>query len=228
MSQNLLDTSLKTPPLENGDRLTREEFERRYCATPEKTKAELIAGIVYMASPLRVTHGEPHAAIITWLGNYWGATPGVQLADNTTVRLDMDNEVQPDALLRVEIGGRSSISEDEYIEGAPELIVEIAASSASYDLHDKLNVYRHHQVQEYLVWRVYDNEFDWFRLIDGQYAQLEPNVEGVICSQVFLGLWLDRSALLAGRLAEVLAIVRQGVSTAEHQSFVNQLAARTA
>lgn len=228
MHQNLLDTILKTPPLENGDRLTCEEFERRYCATSEKTKAELIAGIVYMASPLRVTHGEPHAAIITWLGTYWGATPGVQLADNTTVRIDMDNEVQPDALLRVEIGGRSSINEDEYIEGAPELIVEIAASSASYDLHDKLNVYRRHQVQEYLVWRVYDNEFDWFRLIDGQYAQLEPNVEGVICSQVFPGLWLDRSALLAGRLAEVLAIVRRGVSTAEHQSFVNQLAARTA
>lgn len=224
----MMATTLTIPPLENGDRLTRIEFERRYSTTSEKTKAELIAGVVYMASPLRVTHGEPHAAIMTWLGIYWAATPGVQLADNSTVRLDMDNEVQPDALLRVEIGGQSSINEDDYIEGAPELIVEIAASSVSYDLHDKLNVYRRHQVLEYLVWRVYDRAFDWFRLIEDKYVQLEPNVEGIICSQVFPGLWLYKSALLAGKLAEVLAVVQQGTSTPQYQSFVDRLAARTA
>ncbi len=211
-------------PLENGDKLTRQEFERRYHAMPRLKKAELIEGIVYVASPLRIkSHGEPHAYIMTWLGVYKAATPGVGLADNTTVIIDADNEPQPDAILRIEQGGQSTISKDDYVEGAPELIVEIAASSASYDLHEKLKVYRRNQVQEYLVWRVYDNQFDWFTLNEGKYIQLEPNTDDIVCSQVFPGLWLAKSALLSGNLAEVLAILNHGLSTSEHQSFVEKL-----
>ena len=39
-------------PLEHGDHLTREEFERRYEAMPHVRKAELIEGVVYMPSPV--------------------------------------------------------------------------------------------------------------------------------------------------------------------------------
>lgn len=224
IDQRAIASTLTLPPLENGDKLTRIEFERRYHAMPQVKKAELIEGIVYMASPLRLRkHGEPHARIMTWLGTYWAATPGVGLADNTTVRLDTDNEPQPDALLRIERGGQSCVSDDDYVEGAPELIVEIAASTASIDLHDKLNVYRRNQVQEYLVWRVYDQQFDWFRLQEGDYIQLEPNENGIICSEIFPGLWLKQSALLAGDLAKVLEIVQQGIATTEHQMFVKSL-----
>ncbi|MCC5640555.1 Uma2 family endonuclease [Nostoc sp. CHAB 5844] len=217
----LADTTsqlLTIPPLENGDKLTRAEFERRYHAMPKLKKAELIEGVVYVASPLRIkSHGEPHAYIMAWLGTYVAATPGVGFADNTTVLLDADNEPQPDALLRIEQGGHSRITEDDYVEGAPELIVEIAASSASYDLHEKLKVYRRNGVQEYLVWRVYEHQFDWFRLNEGEYVQLEANSDDIVCSQVFLGLWLDKAALLAGNLAKVLAILQQGLSTPENK-----------
>ncbi|MBD2342557.1 Uma2 family endonuclease [Anabaena subtropica] len=212
------------PPLENGDKLTRPEFERRYDAMPQVKKAELIERIVYMASPLRVTgHGEPHADIMLWLGVYKVATPGVRLADNATVRLDADNEPQPDACLRITNGGQTTVSNDDYIEGAPELIVEVAASSVSIDLHDKLKVYRRNQVQEYLVWRVYDAQFDCFKLREGEYVQMEANTDGVICSQVFPGLWLDKLALLTGNLAKVLEVLQQGLASAEHQSFVEKL-----
>ncbi|ALF54925.1 hypothetical protein ACX27_22230 [Nostoc piscinale CENA21] len=215
---------LTTPPLENGDKLTRAEFERRYHAMPYLKKAELIEGVVYVVSPLRIkSYGEPHAYIIAWLGVYKAATPGVGCANNTTVLLDSDNEPQPDALLRVEQGGQSRITEEDYLEGAPELIVEIAASSASYNLHEKLKVYRRNQVQEYLVWRVYDRQFDWFRLNEGEYIQLTPNSDDVICSLVFPGLWLAKSALLSGDLAQVLATLQQGLSTPEHQTFVEKL-----
>jgi Uma2 family endonuclease len=217
-------TLLTISPLENGDKLTRLEFERRYHVMPHLKKAELIEGIVYMASPLRITnHGNPHARIITWLGNYWSVTPGIELGDNATVRLDCDNEPQPDALLRIEVDGQSTISQDGYVEGAPELIAEIAASTVSIDLHQKLNVYRRNQVQEYLVWRVYDREFDWFKLNDREYIKLEPNSNEIICSQIFPGLWLDKSALLAGDLARVLAVLQEGLSSAEHQDFVKKL-----
>lgn len=213
------------PPLENGDQLTRIQFELRYKAMPEIKKAELIEGIVYMAAALRYkSHGEPHAYIMGWLVTYQAATPGVGIADNTTVRLDADNELQPDGLLRIEQGGQSTISEDDYVEGAPELIVEIAASTASIDLHQKLKVYRRNGVQEYLVWRIYDREFDWFRLNNGEYIKVEPNQEGIIYSQVFPGLWLDKAALLTGNLAKVLAVLQQGLASQAHQDFVQQLA----
>ena len=218
--------SLTIPPLENGDKLTRWEFERRYQAMPHLKKAELIEGIVYMASPLRFeSHAEPHANIIGWLALYKAATPGVRLGDNATVRLDIDNEPQPDALLRIDKGGQSTISQDDYVEGAPELIVEIAASSASYDVHQKLNVYRRNQVQEYLVWRFYEQEIDWFWLQTGEYIKLEPHSDGIMRSQIFPGLWLDKNALLMGDLGKVLVILQRGLETAEHRDFVNKLTA---
>lgn len=215
---------IEIPPLESGDRLTRMEFERRYEAMPNIKKAELIEGVVYIQTSVRCrSHAEPHAKIVAWLGNYLAKTPGVDLLDNTTLRLDDDNEPQPDAMLRIEVGGQSVITDDDYVEGAPELIVEIAASSASYDLHDKLKVYRRNRVQEYLVWRVYNKKFDWFRLDRGEYILLEPNADGVICSEVFPGLWLAVSALLDGDFTEVLAVLQRGLATAEHQAFVESL-----
>lgn len=224
LTQDTIKPVQLIPPLENGDRLTRSEFERRYHTMPDVKKVDLIEGIVYMASPVRIrSHGKPHAYIMGWLATYESATLGVELADNTTVRLDADNEPQPDALLRIENGGQSRISEDDYVEGAPELIVEIAASSAAIDAHDKLKVYRRNQVPEYLIWRVYDGEFDWFILKDGEYRQLEANADGLFCSQVFPGLWLDKSALLAGNLAKVLEILQQGLASVEHQIFVEHL-----
>ncbi|HEY9853188.1 MAG TPA: Uma2 family endonuclease [Leptolyngbyaceae cyanobacterium] len=213
------------PPLENGDQLTRVEFERRYNAMPDLKKAELIEGVVYMASALRITqHGEPHADIIGWLSFYKAFTPNLQLGDNCTVRLDLDNEPQPDALLRIAVGGQSTISQDGYVEGAPELIVEIAASTVSIDFNQKLKVYRRNGVQEYLVWRVLDSEFDWFRLNAGEYIKLEPDSNGIIYSQIFPGLWLDKAALLAGNLAKVLEVLQQGLASQSHQDFVQQLA----
>jgi Uma2 family endonuclease len=213
-------------PLENGDRLTRLEFERRYRAMPRIKKAELIEGLVYMASPLRFEpHAEPHGRVMTWLGVYQAATLGVRFGDNATVRLDLDNEPQPDGVLRLDerVGGQSRIDEDGYIEGAPELIAEIAASSAAYDLREKLQVYRRNQVQEYLVWQVYDRRIDWFRLKEGEYIALQPDSQGIVRSEVFPGLWLVVPALLAGNLAEVLGALQLGLKTPEHTAFIEKL-----
>jgi len=214
---------VKLPPLENGDRLSRAEFEQRYSAMPHLKQAELIEGVVYVSSPVRVIHSQPHAAIMTWLGVYSAVTPGIACYDNPTVRLDADNEPQPDAVLRLEQGGTSCISDDGYLEGAPELVVEIAASSASYDLHDKLRVYRRNGIQEYIVWRTYSQQIDWFYLEDGEYKPQAPDATGILRSQQFPGLWLAVSALLMGNLAVVLHTLQQGIGTTEHQTFVETL-----
>jgi len=218
---------LTVPPLENGDRLTRFEFERRYNAMPKLKKAELIEGTVYMASPLRFEpHAEPHGDLMGWLWTYKIVTPGVRLGDNPTVRLDLDNEPQPDAVLLIDAqsGGRSHLSQDGYVEGAPELVAEIAASSATVDLGDKKRAYRRNGIQEYLVWQVFEQRIDWFRLEAGEYVNLYPDATGVIQSQVFPGLWLDQSALLAGDMQQVLTVLQTGLNSVEHQAFVQQLA----
>jgi len=218
-------STLAAPPrLENGDRLTRAEFERRYQAMPSLKKAELIEGVVYVGSPVRYTHhGQPNFLIEGWLAVYCAATPGTAGAGNTTVRLDLDNEPQPDVLLRLEHGGRSRISADGYVEGAPELAVEVAASTASYDSHDKLGAYRRNGVQEYVIWRVLDGELDWLALREGSYERLMPDEAGVLRSEVFPGLWLNVQALLAGDLAAVLATLQLGLATPAHAEFVEHL-----
>jgi Uma2 family endonuclease len=218
------------PPLQNGDRLTRAEFERRYAAMPNVTKAELIEGVVYMPSPVSEQHGSPHFDLITWLGVYRWGTPGVRGGDNTTLRLDLDNEPQPDAFLRLlpEFGGQSSLSPEGYVEGAPELVAEISATSASYDLHAKLNVYRRNNVREYIVWRVWDNAIDWLALREERYVQLAADADGRFRSEVFPGLWLDSAALLQGDLTKVNQVLQQGLASPEHAAFVGMIQDRAA
>jgi Uma2 family endonuclease len=214
------------PPFQAGDRLARAEFERRYQAHPEIKKAELIEGVVYMPSPIRFEqHSSPHFVIITWLGVYQAHTPDLRGGDNATVRLDLENEVQPDALLRLDeaAGGQSKVTADDYLEGPPELIVEIAASSASYDLHDKRRVYARSGVQEYLVIQMYEQRIDWWALREGVYQPLPADDQGILRSEVFPGLWLQTTALWANDLAMILAVLQEGLASLEHMAFVERL-----
>ena len=198
--------------LENGDRLNRDEFERRYTASNIK-KAELIEGIVHVASPLRYTpHGKPHSHIITWLGTYQAAIAELEVGIEPTVRLDCDNEPQPDAVL-FRLGGNAQIDADGYITGAPELIAEIAASTVSYDLHSKKRTYERSGVKEYIVWRTLDGQIDWFILENGAYRNLEPDAAGIIRSQEFAGLWLNVNAILNNDMSTVLKTLQTGLAS---------------
>lgn len=185
--------------------MSRHEFHRRYEQHPEIKKAELIEGVVYVASPARAEqHGEPEHDIGTWLGVYKSRHRStVRGANEATVILDLDNEPQPDLCLW-HVDGNARINERGFIEGPPELIVEVAASSASYDLHAKKQAYRRNGVREYLVWRVYDAAIDWWELVEGEYVPLPVAADGIIESRAFPGLRLDTKALLAGDLEAVL------------------------
>lgn len=216
-----MTTTSPTAPLESGDRLTRPEFERRYKASTVK-KAELIEGVVYVASPLRFQqHAEPHSRIHGWAWTYQVMTPGLRLGIEPTVRLDLDNEPQPDIVLLIDeaAGGQARLSADGYLEGTPELVIEIAASSAAIDLGDKKQAYRRNGIQEYLVWQVFENRLDWFSLVDGDYQLLPVDTEGVVRSVAFPGLWLAVTALLQGDMAQVLRVLQTGLQSPEQQRF---------
>lgn len=221
---SLKKKTVPPPPLKHGERLTRDEFERRYEAMPHLKKAELIGGIVYMGSPVRDDiHGKPHGYIMAWIGVYCAATPGVNFSDNATVYLDFNNEAQPDALLRIDEGGASLLNDKGYIEGAPELIVEIAGTSADYDLHEKLEAYLRNGVAEYIVWQTQERRLDWFRLVNAEYVPMLPDADGLIESQAFPGLRLAVNALIEGDLATVLSELQEGLETDEHAAFIRQL-----
>jgi Uma2 family endonuclease len=214
------------PPLTAGDRLARAEFERIYQAHPEVKRAELIEGVVYMPSPVHFTkHSQPHSDIMAWLGVYRAATSGVLVGDNATVRLDFENVVQPDAVLRLDPkhGGHSRVSADDYLEGPPELVVEIAASSAAYDLHDKRRVYARNGVREYLAVQMYEQKVDWFVLREGVYVTSRPDAGHILRSEVFPGLWLNPAAIFSGDLAAMLAVLQQGLASPAHSGFVARL-----
>ncbi|MEL7502821.1 MAG: Uma2 family endonuclease [Cyanobacteria bacterium J06554_6] len=218
--------SQQLPWLESGDRLTRDEFERRYAAMPELKKAELIEGVVYVPAALRFkSHAKPHGNLMGWLWIYSVFTPQVELGDNPTIRLDLDNEPQPDAVLMIAptAGGQARLSPDDYIEGAPELAVEVAASSTAIDMHDKKHAYRRNGVQEYLVWQVFERRIVWFELSGGEYVSLPTDESGVIRSRAFPGLWLDTAAMLANENETVLNCLREGLTSPDHQAFVSQL-----
>ena len=213
-------------PLENGDRLSRAEFERRYTAHPEIKKAELVEGVVYMASPVRAQqHGMPHSVINGLLMLYCAVTPGLRMADNSTLRLDHDNELQPDVAVWLDesLGGHTRITTDDYLEGTPELIVEIAASSVAYDLGTKRNVYRRNGVAEYIVLIPYEQSVQWLAWADGEYGELPTDEQGIIRSRIFPGLWFSPAHFWANDLPGLLACLQLGLTTPEHAAFVEAL-----
>jgi Uma2 family endonuclease len=213
------------PPLRHGDRLTRDEFERRYNAMPHINKAELLEGMVYMPPPVSLEHGRPHLHLVTWLGNYIIRTPGVTGGDNASVRLDLASEPQPDAHLRIleSHGGSSRETADHYVDGAPELVAEVAVSSIPIDLNTKLPLYQRHGVREYLLWRVPDQAIDWFILRGDHYDRLLLGPDGVYRSETFPGLWLAPLALVRDNLAVCHQVASQGHASPEHADFVRRL-----
>jgi len=221
---------LRLPPLEAGDHLDQATFHARYKAMPPSFHAELIGGMVLVPSPLSREHGVYHALVMGWLTQYWIATPGTLTWDNATTILGEASEPQPDGALIIEpaCGGQTGLSEEGYATGAPELIVEVASSSASIDLHAKRRDYEQAGVLEYVVIVVRQGVIRWFMLQHDAYQDVPTDADGIYRSRVFPGLWLHADALLRLDGGQVMQTLQQGLATPEHATFVQQLQARRA
>jgi Uma2 family endonuclease len=220
----------RIPPLEAGDHLDQATFHERYEAMPPAFRAELIGGMVIVPSPLAQGHGVYHALVMGWLTHYWIATPGTLTWDNVTTILGERSEPQPDGSLVIDpaCGGQTGMSEDGYTTGPPELIVEVASSSASIDLHTKRRDYERAGVLEYVVVVLRQIFIRWFVWQAGTYQDMAADPDGIFRSRVFPGLWLHADALLRLDGAQVMAVLQQGLATPEHAAFVQQLQARRA
>ncbi|HEY2249673.1 MAG TPA: Uma2 family endonuclease [Planctomycetaceae bacterium] len=215
------------PSFNNGDRMTRAEFHDIYDKMPEDFRAELVGGVVYMASRRSLSHGKSHVYLHGVLAMYEARTPGTEAAGNATVLLGDEGEPQPDLFLRIlpEFGGQSQTTPDDYVAGAPEFVLEGATSSRSIDLHAKYDDYRRYGVQEYVVVCVEERQFRWFDMRSD--CELKMDADKILRSQTFPGIWIDSHAVWAGNRLRLQATLQLGLATAEHVEFVKELAARS-
>ncbi len=216
----------QVPPLVEGQRLSRDEFLRRWEAMPQVKRAELIKGVVHMPSPLNLEHGDTDLDLGAILWTYAAYTPGTK-ANSASTSFMLQDAPQPDCHLRIlpEAGGRTKRT-GRYLEGGPELVGEVSLSSAAYDLGDKFDVYDEAGVLEYVVIFLKEQEIRWFHRQDGKLQPMPEPAGGIWRSHVFPGLWLNGPAFLAGDMAQVLATLQQGLQTTEHAAFVQELAHR--
>jgi Uma2 family endonuclease len=215
------------PPLKDGDRLSQEEFHRRYEAYPEDIKIELIGGVVHVAAPrVAAPHGLCKSELCGVLGLYHAATPGTEAASRLTLLLSENSEPEPDLLLYLlpKYGGRSRPNAQDYLVGAPEFVAEVSHATRELDLKKKKKDYLDAGVQEYLVVDLEKGRLHWFHFPSRK--KLKPDKQGLWKSQVFPGLWLDADALFARDSARLIAAVGHGLASPEHAAFVSLLASR--
>jgi Uma2 family endonuclease len=211
--------------LHSGDVMSRADFHRVYELAGPDIRAELIQGVVFVASPVGGWHASYHGVLATLLGTYHLRTAGTQMCCDATVLLAADNEVQPDLLLRIlpECGGKSRLSSDGYLEGPPEFVVEVAHSSRSMDLNTKHRIYRDHGVAEYLVASISEGRLRWFDLRTD--AELPLPDDGIIRVCSFPGLWIPSEAFFAIDGETLMNTLNAGLASPEHAAFVERLSA---
>lgn len=214
--------AISTPPLLEGDSLTSAEFLRRWEEIPDLKHAELIDGIVYMPSPVSLSHQEFQSFLNGWLTIYSLATPGCRPAVEGTWLMGEGQVPQPDATLRIlpEYGGQSRV-EGLFPAGAPELVVEISISSRSRDFGTKKRLYERMGVREYLIVVPRIRELVGFGLAPSGFVPADT-ADG-FRSAVFPGLWLDTNSLWALDLTGMNAVLQQGIASPEHAEFVAKL-----
>jgi Uma2 family endonuclease len=214
------------PPLENGDQLDQKTFHARYEAMPEDCRAELIGGIVYLASPQKVPHSEAQCLTVRWLDEYSEATPGTEALANNTQILGPESEPEPDGCLFIasEYGGRVFVDPDDFLNGSPDLVAEVSSSTESIDLHRKKLDYEKAGVREYVVLALRTQQVFWFFRQRGKFKEVPLPADGIFRSRAFPGLWLDAEAMLRNNRQQVLAALKQGLASPEHAAFLAKLA----
>ena len=200
------------PPLEAGQRLDQTTFHERYEAMPPGIKAELIGGVVYMPSPVRGRHGEIVGRVLFVTNTYRRDTPGLRTGSDVTIELDDLREPQPDIHLRImpEYGGRTRVS-DGYIVGAPELIMEVSASTRLIDLGPKKLDYERAGTLEYVVFGLSPDEVFWHVRQGDRLVRVSADTDGIYRSAAFPGLWVDPRALFGNDLAGLIATLERGL-----------------
>jgi Uma2 family endonuclease len=221
----MLSPVVRPPGLVTGERLTVEEFLRRWEELPDLKNAELIDGVVYLGSPVSLEHGRLDTRIIWWLAHYACLTPGCDSGNNSTWLMS-GSAPQPDVYLCIlpAHGGQSG-NKGPLAAGAPELVAEICVTSADLDLGPKLALYQRAGVREYITVEAFGQRLIWRVLDNSSYIAQALPPDGIFRSRFFPGLWLDVAAFWANDRTKMLAVLNAGLASEDHRIFVERIAA---
>jgi Uma2 family endonuclease len=162
-----------------------------YIASPQSAhKSDLIEGVFVMASPASFVHSELQAFLLTTMRNFVNQhNRGVVLGENSAYRLNEDNVYQPDVSFLAH--ERMSLAGEVYVEGAPDLAVEVLSpSSRRYDLVEKRVNYARFGVREYWVVDPIERTATVYELLQQEWVPVRAE-DGVLRSRVLDGFWLQ-------------------------------------
>ena len=209
MLPSLRRTDPRQIELHNGDRMSREEFLRRWEQIPELKQAELIKEVVYLASPVSTARGSYDILLGSWLSFYaYASGQDLLITGNTTLLLD-DRSFQPDIAV---VKRRQGLAKTPYLEQLPDLVVEISYSSQSYDLGPKLAAYRSAGIRDYITVLLREQRVEWRVLSGSRYRVLNASKDGILRSVNFPGLWLDTNALFPHDRQRLFGAIHSGLA----------------
>jgi Uma2 family endonuclease len=205
--------------------MSQTEFADLYRRTPDSVAAELIGGVVYVSPPPSNEHDAAHMWLSAILMTYKMSVVGIEIGSSISLVMDDEFQPQPDLILRrlPEFGGRSITRADGSIQGPPELVVEIAYSRRSIELHTKMAEYARCGVVEYLVYMIDEKRLRWFDLPTEQ--ELFPEESGIFKIRQFPGLWIDQQAITANNRSQMIAVLQSGLAKPAHRSFARKMQA---
>lgn len=185
---------------------TYDDFRARIC---EDQKADLIDGVIYMASPENTDANELFLWLVMVMNLFNRKQKlGKVYGSRVACRLDDRNAPEPDILFvsaknlgKVKRGG---------LAGRPDLAVEIVSpDSVERDYQKKRDLYERFGIPEYWIIDEHEEQVILLRLDSkGKYRQV-PSKKGVLKSQVMADFWLDPNWLWQRPFSDELEVLQQ-------------------
>ena len=177
--------------------VTVEEFVLR---VQDGQKADLLGGVIYMASPDSREAADVNGFLHTLLNFFvrkrrLGKVYGPRSAFRLFPDSDEPYAPEPDvAFVRQE---RVHLWKGSLFQGPPDLAVEIVSpESIDRDTLTKRDAYERAGVREYLIVDLLQSQCTLLRLEGGTYAEVQPSGT-TFRSEVIQGFWLDTAWLFA-------------------------------
>ncbi len=174
----------------------------------EDQKADLIDGVIYMASPENIEHNELLEWLTEILGPYVRAR---KLGRLTTSRVAyrLATHVAPEPDIAFVAASRLHILKGGYVDGPPDLAVEfVSPESVERDYELKRSRYEQAGVREYWIIDPDEKRATFLALgPDGKFAETPP-VDSRFHSRVLPGFSLDARWFWQRPLPETLPIIQ--------------------
>jgi Uma2 family endonuclease len=199
----------KKPSIQEANASGLVTFEKFYEIVEENVKADLLDGKIIRDSPAIPRHSH----VVTRLGRLIGDFAekfdiGEVFGATASVRLSKYQGPEPDVFFIRK--SRLRIMGEKYIDGPPDLCVEvISKSSRKIDRGRKFVLYAEHGVKEYWIVDPLRNTVEFYENHDGAWVEIKPDERGRLHSKVLPGFWFNPKWLSKDLLPPVSEMLQE-------------------